>query len=67
VILNAAVIAALVALISALVKQFLPQFPISDELINSIIVALLGLFGLEGLKLLFPAAVRNLQDRNLLK
>lgn len=66
-IVDAAVVAALVALISAVLKAYLPQFPVSDELINSIIVALLGLFGLEGAKLLFPKVTTTLRDRHLLK
>jgi hypothetical protein len=61
------VVAALVALISAIVKAYLPQFPVSDELINAIIVALLGLFGLEGAKYLFPKVTGALRQKNLLK
>lgn len=47
------VIAALVELVYVLVQQFLPGFPISKELINAIIIALLGLFA-------FKAAVQPL-------
>lgn len=65
--LDPAIVAALVALISALVKAYLPQFPISDELITAIVVALLGLFGLEVLKYALPKVTQFLRNRNLTK
>jgi len=43
--LDPLVIAALVALVKRLVEVYLPQFPISEELINAVIVFLVGLFG----------------------
>lgn len=45
--LEPAVLAALVALVKVIFDKYLPQFPVSDELIYAVIVVLLGLFGLE--------------------
>lgn len=65
--LDSFVVAALVALISALLKQFAPGFPVSDELITAIVVVLLGLFGLEVVKAVFPSQTSKLRERGLLK
>ena len=43
--LDPLVLAALVALVKAVVDVYLPQFPVSSELIYAVIVYLLGLFG----------------------
>jgi hypothetical protein len=43
--LDPLVIAAVVALVKVFFDVYLPQFPVSAELIYSIIVFLLGLFG----------------------
>ena len=48
--LSPLVLAALVTLIKVVFEVYLPQFPITPELINSILVVLLGWFGLEGVK-----------------
>ena len=42
--LDPLVLAALVAIIKRLVEVYLPQFPISEELINAVILFLVGLF-----------------------
>ena len=42
-----AVVAAFVALLKAIVDAYLPGFPISAELINTLILALLALAGVE--------------------
>ena len=43
--LNPLVFAALVALLKAIADAYLPQFPISEELIYTLVLALLALFG----------------------
>lgn len=48
--LDPIVIAALVALIKVIFDAYLPQFPVSEELIYAVIVFLLGLFGLNIVK-----------------
>jgi len=48
--LDPLVLAALVALIKIVFDTYLPQFPISEELIYAVIVFLLGLFGVELVK-----------------
>jgi hypothetical protein len=48
--LDPIVLAALVVLVKVIFDTYLPQFPISEELIYALIVALLGLFGLELVK-----------------
>ena len=66
--LEPAVVTALVLLLSALAKQFLPDFPISDALINSIVVALLSWLGLEVGKYALPTATKDAaRKRGLLK
>lgn len=45
--LKSTVFLALVALADAIVKAYLPQFPISTELINSLLLALAGLVGVD--------------------
>jgi len=42
--LDPLIVAALVELLYIICQQFFPQFPISKELINAIVLALLGLF-----------------------
>jgi hypothetical protein len=48
--LDPIVLAALVALVKVIADTYFPQFPISEELIYALIAALLGLFGLEVVK-----------------
>ena len=45
--LNPLVFAALVALFKAIADAYFPQFPISEELIYTLILSLLALFGVE--------------------
>ena len=67
--IHAALLALVVAILNWLVNTFLPGFPISLELINSIAVTivsfLLGLFGLEWFKR--SSYARGLQEKGLLK
>jgi hypothetical protein len=42
--LDPIVLAALIALLKRLAEVYLPQFPISEELINAVILFLVGLF-----------------------
>lgn len=65
--LDPAIVAALVALISALVKAFLPQFPISDELITAVVITILGWLGLEVFKFAAPRLRDRLHARGLMK
>lgn len=48
--LDPIIVAALVALLKALADKYLPGFPISAELVNAVVVFLLGLFGLNAVK-----------------
>jgi len=61
--LNPLVFLALVALIRAIADAYFSNFPLSDELINTLLVALLALFGVEvgvaGVRKFYPAAIRN--------
>ena len=45
--LNPLVFAALVALFKAIADAYFPQFPLPEELINMLVLALLALFGVE--------------------
>ncbi|MFA6213451.1 MAG: hypothetical protein WC714_28700 [Candidatus Obscuribacterales bacterium] len=69
--INPLVFAALVALISASLKAYAPQFPISDELITIALVGLFSWFGLEvgqaALAKFAPKQDAFLRERNLLK
>jgi hypothetical protein len=65
--LDPLIVVALVALLSALVKQFLPQFPISDELITAIVVTLASWLGLEIGKAVLPKVANNMRARGLMK
>ena len=53
--LSPLVLAALVALVKVIFETYLPQFPVTAELIYSVIVVILGWFGLE----VFKAGVKK--------
>lgn len=65
--LNPIVVVALIALFKALAEQYLPGFPISEELINSVVVFLLGLFGLYAVQAFARRYLPGLFKRGLLK
>jgi hypothetical protein len=64
--LNPLVLAAIVALVKAIADAYFPQFPISEELIYTLIVALLGLFGLEVVKAGVQKFAPKLVERGLI-
>lgn len=59
--LDPLVLAALVAFLKAVVDAYLPQFPVSSELIYAVVVFLLGLFGLEVVKVGVAKFLPNLR------
>lgn len=65
--LDPLVLAALVALVKAIFDAYLPQFPVSEELITAVIVFLLGLFGVEVVKAAARKVLPGLFSRGLLK
>lgn len=65
--LDPLVIAALVALVKAIFDAYLPQFPVSEDLIYAVIVFLLGLFGFELVKAGARKVWPGLFSRGLLK
>ena len=64
--LDPIVLAAIVALVKIVIDTYFPQFPVSAELINAVIVFLIGLFVREGIKTAFPAQTAALKERGLL-
>lgn len=65
--LDPIIIAAIVEVVYLLLQQFLPQFPISKELINAVIVALFGLFVFRaGVRPLVARFWPNAQERGLI-
>ena len=64
--LDPIVLAALVALVKVLADTYLPQFPISEELVYTLIAALLGLFGLSATKAGARRFMPSLFERGLL-
>ena len=65
--LDPIVLAALVALVKVIVDTYLPQFPVSEELVYTLIVALLGLFGLQVVRATARKFAPQLFVRGLLK
>lgn len=65
--LDPILLAALVALVKRLVEVYLPDFPISEELLNAVIVFLLGLFGSHVFKAGAQKFAPALFSRGLLK
>lgn len=65
--LDPVVLAALVELVYQICVRYIPQFPISRELINAIIVALLGLFLHETWKVAAPAFAARMREKKLIK
>ncbi len=64
-----AVITALVALLKVVAEAYFPQFPISAELINSVILGLLTLLGVSVVDVAAKAYIarNNLKERGIWK
>lgn len=65
--LKYAVVAAFVALLKVLAETYLPTFPISTELINSVVLGLLAMLGVEVVEFAAMGVVSNLRSRGLWK
>ena len=69
-VIKSALFGLIVSVLTALVAKYVPGFPITPELINSIAVVilsfLLSLVGYEGLKLSNKRLTAKLQERGLL-
>jgi len=65
--LDPLVLAALVALVKVIADTYFPQFPLSEELIFSVVVFLLGLFGVEVVKAGARKFAPSVFSRGLLK
>lgn len=62
-----AVLTAFVVLLKVIAENYLPGFPISVELIDTIILALAALFGVDVVEFAAKRAVANLSLRGLWK
>lgn len=64
-----AVVTALVALLKVLAENYLPSFPISAELINSVILSLLALLGVSVVDVAAKGYIarNNLKERGIWK
>lgn len=65
--IKTAVVAAVVFLLKVLAEAYLPMFPISTELINSLVLGLLGLFGIEVVEFMAKKKIASLRERGLWK
>lgn len=65
--LDPVIVGALVVILKVLADKFLPGFPISEELLNAVVVFLLGLFGLNAVKAGARKFLPVLFKRGLLK
>lgn len=60
--------AILILILKAIADTFLPGVPVSDELINAIVIGLIGWLGLGGVKAVLPSYTKSkLMQKGLLK